>query len=76
MMGNANSKTTVSHPPVPSHSTLPFENLRVLSIVEGLMALSKIEGLVAGLPLVARGAEGTERKPFAQEQLGVQTPVE
>jgi hypothetical protein len=37
------------------HSTLPFENLRVLSIVEGLMALSKtlsevegsrIEGLV------------------------------
>jgi hypothetical protein len=27
------------------HSTAPFENLRVLSIVEGLMALSKIEGL-------------------------------
>ena len=41
------------------HSTLPFENLRVLSpsavssgpngIVEGLMALSKIEGLVSTL---------------------------
>jgi len=31
------------------HSTLPFENLRVLSIVEGLMALSRIEGLVSTL---------------------------
>jgi len=48
----------ISRPPVPSHSTPPFENLRVLSpsavssgpngIVEGLMALSEIEGLVAG----------------------------
>ena len=28
-----------------SHSTLPFENLWVLSIVKGLMALRKIEGL-------------------------------
>ena len=29
-----------------SHSTLPFENLRVLSILKGLMALSRIEGLI------------------------------
>jgi hypothetical protein len=31
------------------HSTLPFENLRVLSIVEGLMALSQSKGRIEGL---------------------------
>ena len=45
------ARKSFSRPPVPSHSTLPFENLRVLSpsavssgpngIVEGLMALSE-----------------------------------
>jgi hypothetical protein len=53
-----------------SHSTLPFESLRVLSpsavssgpngIVEGLMALSKIEGLVSPL------ADHQARRCFAR----------